>query len=252
MVQSDGTTNIDGIVAESSAASPVTPLTTTLSSASLATQKAARKLRLFLIIGSFAYILPGLFLVALFPRTDGQLAALRLIGTAFFAIGVVVIMSLFIISLSRIGQDKEHPRLRFFALIRLVAFSLPLLIASAAFLFLINRSPQLSLEVLSPVTQDELVAPVAVTFGMQTALQYFQAQQHLTPLSFQWDFNGDGAIDQDGFEPQATFIFSKANIFPVTAVVTMSNGVKKKVSRRLFIPRSSFSVSPPQIGRAHV
>src|SRR3989344_8838357 len=96
------------------------------------------------------YILPGLALIALFPRPDGSLPGLKYLGTVFYGGFGVLLLLLGLLAFARIRSVKDRPRLTFFAMIRLVAFLIPLLAVSAAVPILINIPPKFSLEILSP------------------------------------------------------------------------------------------------------
>ncbi len=193
---------------------------------------------------AFLYSIPALVLMAIFPRADGSLSGVKLSASGFYALGSLFLLLFAVIGLSRISAIKDRPRLKMLALVRLLAGIVPMLAVSALVLLMINRAPTLSLEVIDPPAGTQLIAPLPVTFGMQTALRIFQ-QQQLTPLRYEWDFNGDGAIDQQTFDPQATFLVSNAGIYPIAARVTMTSGVQKQVVYRLVVPRASFGLQPP-------
>lgn len=190
------------------------------------------------------YIAAALLLMALFPRSDGSLSGLKLVATALYALGAMLWLLLGVIGLMRIGTIKDRPRLKMVALVRLLAGVVPMIAVSALVLLMINRAPTLALEVIDPALGTPMIAPLPVTFGMQTALRIFE-QQHLTPLKYEWDFNGDGTIDQQTFDPQATFLVSTAGIYAVAARVTMTDGGQKQVVYRLVVPRASFGLQPP-------
>lgn len=133
--------------------------------------------------------------------------------------------------------------MKFFATLKLAAFTVPTILLSAATLFVMNTAPKLRLEVVSPTSADQLIAPVSVTFGMQTALKLFK-QQNLVPIKYSWDFNNDGIVDQETFDPTSTYLINKSGIFNVVCTVSMTSGEQKQVVYRLLIPRASFAVQP--------
>lgn len=194
---------------------------------------------------AFMYALPALVLMSMFPRPDGSMADLKNIGTAMYALGALAWLLFAVIGFIRISSIKDHPRMRFFASIRLAAVAIPLIILSGATAFLINVPPKLRLEVTAPKAAADFVAPVSVSFGMETALKIF-AQQNLKPLKYEWDYNNDAVIDQETFDPVSTYLISKAGIFNVVAKVTMTDGTIKQVVYRLVIPRASFGLQPGQ------
>ncbi len=196
-------------------------------------------------VAAIIYSIPGLGLLALFPRPDGSMNSVQSLATLVYIIGGCFWLILGIIGLLRINSIKENSRIKLKGIIRLAVGILPLLIISALVPLLINRAPALTLEVLKPEASTDLIAPMTMTFGMPTALQYF-ASQKLTPLKYAWDFTSDGVTDQETFNPTGTFIFKKAGVFTVTAMVMMTNNEKKKVSLTLLIPRESFVAIPEE------
>lgn len=209
-------------------------------------KKSAINIALIAYFGfAFVYALPALILMTMFPRPDGSMADLKAIGTAMYGLGALAWLLFAVIGFVRIASIKDHPRMRFFASIRLAAVALPLIILSGATAFLINVPPKLRLEVTAPKAAADFVAPVSVSFGMETALKIF-AQQNLKPLKFEWDYNNDAVVDQETFDPVSTYLISKAGIYNVVARVTMTDGSVKQVVYRLVIPRASFGLQPGQ------
>jgi len=200
---------------------------------------------MLLIVGIIAvlYALPGLALLAIFPRTDGALTGLRSGGTMLYAIGGVFWLLLASVGFLRIKSLKDRPRTSFIATLRLSALVVPMILMSVAVPIMINIPPRLQLEIVSPTSADELVAPVAVQFGMATAIRYFSSLG-LTPLKVEWDYENDGTVDLETFDPSSTYIVSRAGVYNVVARVTMTDGSVKRVLRRLVVPRSSFGLQP--------
>ncbi len=189
------------------------------------------------------YVLPAFVLMAILPRPDGSFEQAKQIGTAAYGLGTLLWLGFAIIGASRISSIKDKPRLRLVAMARLLIGTVPLMIIGATAVALINLPPKLGLELVSPTSSSSLIAPLSVTFGMQTALKVFQ-QDKLTPLKYEWDYNGDGKIDQQTFDPKATILFNQSGIFAVAAKVTMTDGTTKFVRMRLVIPRVSFGLDP--------
>ncbi len=233
---------VDGIVSPSSEPEGATLTVPTVPQVTVS--RSSVKLSMIVLgIFVFLYILAGFVLMAIFPRPDASLAQLKLLSTTSFAIVGLVSLLLGFISFIRISSVKDHPRLKMLALIRVAIVLLPVILVSVLVPVLINAQPRLILEVLSPSSTTSLMAPVTVTFGMPTALKVFSLN-HLTPLKYEWDFNGDGAVDQETFDPQVTYTFQKQGVFSVLSRVTMVDGQTKTVSIRLVIPRAGFRVQP--------
>jgi len=207
-------------------------------------QKRSGRLVLVVLIAlAVLYMLPALVLMNLFPRIDGQLGGLRSAGTVLFLAGGVFWLLLGIVGVLRIRSLKYRPRTALMASIRLGALVVPMLGISILAPILINVPPSLQLQILSPTSAEELLAPVSVTFGMESSLLYFSTLG-LTPLRYDWDYNNDGTVDQETFDPVSTYLISKAGIYNVVAKVVMTDGSVKRVLRRFVVPRASFGVQP--------
>lgn len=196
------------------------------------------------VIVAVIYAFPGLFLSALFPTPDGSLGEIKTAGQVVYGLGFLFWLGLGLLGVMRIGTIKEKPKMQRMAMIRLALFEIPMLLLSGAVVGMISRPPTLSLDIVAPLTASELVSPLSVTFGMETAKKIFDLEK-LKPLKYEWDIGNDGLIDQETFDPQATFLFPKPGIFTVVCRVLMTNNTRKVVSRRLVIPRASFGVEPP-------
>ncbi len=188
-------------------------------------------------------VVPGFVLLSLFPRVDGALKVVQSFGSMAYAVLACVWLGFGAIGISRIQTMKEHPRLRVLAFLKLSAIVVPMIIWSIIVLVLINGSPTLTLNIQSPRTQAEFIAPLSVTFGMETALQYLRNTGE-QPLKYEWDFTGDGVIDQETFEPSATYVFGKSGIFRVSAIVTMASGMRRTLGTSFIIPSASFGTLP--------
>lgn len=231
---------VDGITLPSpqTASVPLSP--------SARTQKRSSPMPLIIFLAiAFAYLVPALVLLSMFPRPDGGMSSVKNIGTVVYGFGAAAWLLFAVVGFTRISMMKDHPRMRFFASLRLAGVTIPLVVLSAAAAFLINVPPKLRLEVTSPRTSAELVAPVSVTFGMTTALKVFERSE-LKPLKFEWDFNNDGEIDLETFDPMTTYLITHAGIFNIVVSVTMTDGTVKQVMYRLVIPRASFGLQPLQ------
>ena len=234
--------SVDGIGAPQQVELPPPP-----ASAASPSPKSRRGLHPLMLYGVFAviYVLAALVFMAMFPRVDGAMEEIKLLGTAIFAFGAIGLLLLAFLALLRVRDIKDRPKAKTIALLRICIGIVPLLFVSAITALLINLPPKISLEIITPTSEAALVAPVSVTIGLPTAMKSF-AVAGQTPLKFEWDFNGDGTVDQETFDPQATYIFSKSGVYGVAARVTMTSGVTKTLNMRLVIPRSSFGVQPIQ------
>lgn len=198
---------------------------------------------LLLIVAAVAYLLPATVVTSILPTGDGSLAGLALGSSAFYLLGGVLWLLFGAIGFVRIGMIKDAPRTTKRALVRLVAMVVPMVAASGAVILLVNRQPGLSIDVVSPTDAQDLIAPITVTFGSETALKVFAADKR-RPLKFEWDFNADGKADQVTYDGRSTYIFQKAGIYTIAERITMADGSIQSSYRRLVISRESFGVGP--------
>jgi PKD repeat protein len=131
------------------------------------------------------------------------------------------------------------------AIVRILGFVLPGIIASIAMPMMIVREPQLMLDVLKPDDGTELVAPVAVTFGADSALQIL-ARRNLRPVTYRWDFDGNGEINEETVVPQVTGLFERTGAYNVILMIELSDGSTRRVGRRLVITKSVFNIKPSE------
>ncbi len=237
---------VDGIVSPATEKTVATPSPSPTPPSAPVTPKRKPGLNIpfiLLCLVTALYAFPALIAMVVFPTPDGSLASVKQVINIVYVLGVISWLAFGIAGFIRIATLKDHPRMRFFASMRLAGFVLPMSLLSGAVLFVINTAPKLRLEVLSPSSADQLIAPVSVKFGMDTALKLFR-QQRLTPLEYSWDFNNDGVVEQKTFDSTSTYLINKAGIFNVVCTVTMTNGERKQVVYRLVVPRASFAVLP--------
>lgn len=189
------------------------------------------------------YVVFGLYMMSTFPRQDGSGMQLKAIGALVLLGGAFLLFLLALLGIVRIATAKVHPRLKLGSLGRVVATVLPAFIVCGLAIAFINKEPVFALEMLAPADAEQLIAPVAVTFGMPRAIAVF-TQLNLTPLKYQWDFTGDGMFDQETFDPEATFIANRSGVYTIAATITMTDGSVKRAMMRLLIARESFGVEP--------
>lgn len=240
-------TSVDGIARPSDIPSKKTPVPPVAAKSVLPVPEKPRSrsvllLTIFGVVGA-AFVAFALFLLVQFPRQDGSGSEIKLLGNLVMGTGALLAGVLGVIGLLRIAVVGGTQQMKLVAFVRLLIGVLPVLGVSALTLFMINREPALLLEVIKPVDSEELIAPISVTFGMPTTMQIFK-QRNLIPLKYQWDFTSDGTLDQETFDPQATFLFNRSGIYPIDVTVTMTSGMVKKVFMRLVVPKQSFGIEP--------
>lgn len=231
---------VDGIVSQNLNAAPVIDTPSSLQDE----EKKRLNVPLVLLIAlAIIYGLPAFVFMVVFPTPDGSLDSLKQVVTLVYALGLLFWLIFGVMGFLRIAGVKDHRRMKFLAVVRLSALAIPLIMLSGALLVIINVPAKLRLEIIEPKNVDQLVAPVSVTFGMETALKLLK-KDGLSPIKYSWDFNNDGIVDQETFDPTSTYLINKAGIFTIVCTVTMTSGESKQVLYRLVIPRASFAVLP--------
>lgn len=237
--------SIDGVspAPQNRPAAPRAPTASSSDDLTPQQQKAASRLRAVIIAVLVAYLIGGILLLAIFPTTNVELWWLKGVGSMFYTFGALLWLGVGALTVQRILARKNlNHKLLLISLVRVTAVVLPALAMSGAVLLSINREPSLPVDIVSP-QGIELVAPISVTYGTETALAVFR-QDGLSPQSYSWDFNGDGTIDQLTPEPQITAYYPRSGVFRVSAQVKMASGETRVLRRTIRITREVFSVTP--------
>lgn len=182
-------------------------------------------------------------LLLLLPSTATYASSLVTTGLFSLAAGSGIIIAVTLIALLHIARTSATGRGRTIALVKLGIIVVPGLIMSGITAFMILQEPMLPIDILYPTTTDELVAPVAITFGLQTSLQSL-TQRGFTPIRYRWDINGDGKMDSETFDPSLTATYDRAGIFSVSVTMIAANGNTRIATRKLLIRQAVFSVIP--------
>ncbi|MBM3230946.1 PKD domain-containing protein [Candidatus Peregrinibacteria bacterium] len=199
---------------------------------------------LFTALPYTAYVLWSLFLLSVLPDATGTWDSLiptgRLVAMTVGAVMVIVA----IFGVMRAGKNAElSDRVRYMSFIRLGLFTLPALILSGIVPYMIVQEPPLVIHMISPPKGTELVAPVSVTFSAEESVMILE-RRDLKPVTFDWDFNGDGTSDQQTVVPTATAIYERQGTNLVIVTITLSSGGKRTVRMRVVVPNAVFSYTP--------
>lgn len=244
--------SIDGISSSGDGSKNNTPVTDVVSPVSPPSSsfgspadKRLSKIALIVIgIIAFLYVIPAFVLFSLFPRADGNFAQWKVNGTVFYLLGAGLWSIGGMLIALRIITVKSKLRLKLGALLRVLVVVIPLVLVSAGVLLQMKKEPTLFLDIVSPTDAEELIAPVSVTFGMDSALNYFR-QMGMVPDQFKWNFSGGGtSVAQETFDSQLTFLIPRAAVYNVVVDVMMKDGTRKNVYGRLAVTRGSFIVQP--------
>lgn len=195
---------------------------------------------------SLAYIVYVIWCVILlsFLPTTGPLKSLVPIGLGTLGVGALVFLSLGVVVLTHIAQSKVAPQNRKRALVKLLVFAIPGLLLSGATAYMITREPPLGIDIVSPASSQDLIAPVTMTFNLDTAVTTLR-DRGFRPIQFKWDINSDRQIDQETVVPELTATFDRQGVYTVSAIMVGSDGSLRNASKRFIILQAVFSILPP-------
>ncbi|TSD00021.1 MAG: hypothetical protein Greene101449_381 [Candidatus Peregrinibacteria bacterium Greene1014_49] len=184
------------------------------------------------------------FLITVLPNITGAFESLIPMAMLSAAVAASLLLLFAGIAIHHALQEKTATNKgKINAAVRVFAFIIPGLLASFTMPFMIVREPPLMLDILNPEEGVEMVAPVAVTFGADSALQIL-ARRNLRPVTYRWDFDGNGEINEETVVPQVTGVFERTGAYNVMLLITLNDGSTRRVGRRLIITKSVFSMKP--------
>ncbi len=195
---------------------------------------------------SLAYIVYIIWCVALLIilPTTGPLKSLVPIGLGSLSVGALLFLTLGVVVLTHIGQSKVAPQNRKRALIKLLVFAIPGLLLSAATAYRIMQEPPLGIDIVSPASSQDLIAPVTMTFNLDTAVSTLRGRG-FKPIQFKWDINGDHQVDQETVVPELTATYDRQGVYTVSVIMVGSDGATRTALKRFIILQAVFSILPP-------
>jgi len=204
-----------------------------------------RLLLMFLGVPYGVYVVWSLFLMSVLPNPQGNFEFLIPIAM-LLAAGVAIALLLFAALMAKhiLGAKDIPMQNRYISLSKVVGVIVPGLILSGIIPLSVTAEPALQIMITSPVGS-EIVAPTAVTFNLEQAVDVLR-RRNLNPVSFVWDFNGDGNREEETVVPTATAVYERPGGYNVQAIITLSDGSKRLTNYRLIISRAVFSMSPLQ------
>lgn len=231
--------------------SSATPGSSVGAGAEASQAKAGR--RILLAIGSVLYLIFvfwSFLLMSVFPTIDGSKRGMEMLGFASMMVAALLFLGVGGLGLLHISRSKAPLSLRKFALIKICAIALPGLLLSAATLAMMLREPPLIIDITDPKVPDQWVAPVAITFSLQTSINNL-AQRGFRPIQFKWDINGDGKIDQTTLNSSLTVTFDREGVYLVSVQMVSADGSSKLAVKRFVIQQAVISVipNPPLVER---
>ncbi|MDD5751507.1 MAG: PKD domain-containing protein [Candidatus Peribacteraceae bacterium] len=184
------------------------------------------------------------FLLVVLPDPSGVRDTLIPTAVLVAIVVAVVFVLAGFFGVSRITKAKDipDPRKRL-ALLRLVLAVLPGLAISVAVPLLISREPALALQITEPVSVAEFIAPLSVSFSLQDAVGILQ-KRGLTAEKFIWDFEGDGKVNMETYDPMASASFDNTGTYAVSVKIMLKGGGSRTLTRRITIAKAVFSVDP--------
>jgi len=235
--------NVDSISGTPSTA-PVPSVSSEISP--LLRARAKRTVLVLAAVPYAAYLVWCFFLTSVLPNASGTFESLipAAMASAAAAAGLLMLFAGFTVY-HALKQKTATQSGKTNAIVRVSGFILPGIIASIAMPLMIVREPPLMLDILKPEEGSELVAPLAVTFGADSALQIL-ARRNLRPVTYRWDFDGNGEINEETVVPQVTGVFERTGAYNVILLIELSDGTTRRVGRRLVITKSVFSMKPSE------
>lgn len=202
---------------------------------------------MIVIVLIIAYVIYGawsIFLLSLLPSPDPSLRELPLVGLLVAAVAGLGFVGFGALMIQRIAMSRADPRARIIALSKVVGAVLPALMLSVAVPLLTMRQLPIVMEIISPASAKDLVAPVSMTFSVEKALQGL-AVGGFVPVEYRWDVNGDRKTDQETNVPELTATFEREGSYNVAVVMIAANGTQKSTTKGFVISQAVFKITPP-------
>lgn len=190
----------------------------------------------------FFFVVWCLFLLSMLPSAE-DLSVLILTGIVGCIVGGLALGLLGVFGFLHIAQSKANARSRQFALIKLIAAVVPGLALAVTTPFIITGEPALSIDIVSPSTSEELVAPLSMSFDASKAVTIL-AGRDFRVMQYRWDINGDKKVDSETLDPFITATFDRQGIFTVSVLLVGQDGSVRTASRKFVIRQAVFSITP--------
>lgn len=205
-----------------------------------------RLVLVFIVVPYLTYVLWSAYLLISLPDPTGSYDRLIPIGSLVAIVCAVLVVSIGFFVFLRIGSAASIPLpRRRLAAIKATGVLLPGLLLSVITPLAIRREPALAITLVSPGRMEEIVAPLSVTFSVQSAVETL-ARRQLTPEKFVWDFEGDGKMNAETPDTEVSAYYDRQGKYAVAVVIFLKGGGTRRVSDVLTISRAVFSVDPVQ------
>lgn len=186
-----------------------------------------------------------LYLMTVLPSVSGVHDKLIGIGSLSSMLGAGILMALCGLAISHVVRDPGIlPTMKYLSMAKVVLIFLPGVIMGFYTPTHIKGEPNLTMYMVSPNDPEvEIVAPIALTFSVEEAIKIL-ARRGLRPITYGWDYDGDGQKNEDTVVPTATAVYDRAGSYNVVVRIQLSDGSFRRLVRRLVIPNDTFSVKP--------
>lgn len=214
----------------------------------IAHQENASARRLLLIRGGILYFVYGLwsiFLLSFLPRPSEGMQWLVALGIFIALLAGVPLLVLGLFALQRIREvENIRAQVKVKACMKVGIGIGPGLLLSVITPFMITREYVFPITIESPTLTEDLVVPVAATFNLQEAAKLL-SQYDLPVLRYDWDFEGDGRVDQRTVLPSASAVYEREGTYNIATKIFLENGTVRKAAHRLVIQQADISITPP-------
>lgn len=188
------------------------------------------------------YLFWCLFLLSSLPAQGGS-QTLIAIGVFSTLLAALLFLAMGGLGFMRVSASQAAPNAKLMALVKLGIFVIPGVLLSLATPYMISRAPSLTIGIVSPASTSDLVAPLSISFSVQSAVDAL-APSGFVPIQYNWDINGDKKADQQTLVPDLTAGFDNEGIYTVSVSMKAADGTTKTASKRFIISKSVFSVIP--------
>lgn len=204
------------------------------------------KKRVLIVGGAFylLYVVWAFFLAMMLPADGWEMLAS--VGVLTLIFGACAFLAVGAVGLMRVSRSVLPKNVRNRGFLVLLAVTVPGFLLSLVIPFLILREPPIGIDITSPRTAEEFVAPVQVAFSLESALKTL-GNHGFRPIQYRWDINGDGKADQETVIPELTVTFDREGVYAVRVVLADAAGNLRQATRRFIIEQSVFTIAPSPV-----
>ncbi len=194
-----------------------------------------------------AYLGWCFFLISIFPNTSDKFDVLLKPGVMSAVGGIVVLLLFALLFIKRLFRKGVDSNRRIMGSLRVLGFVAPGIIISMLVPVLTMKEPPLVVNIVDPVDQSQMVAPLSITFSVASAAEVLN-KRGIGVREYSWDFDSDGEENDRTTVPEATAIFDRQGVYVVSVVMELNNGGIRAINRQIVIPQEVFSYSPMHPG----